>query len=91
MEQTISQTKVVRIGNSRGIVIPKKMLNILGDSDTVRLKLGNESILIEPIQRKVLPQEQWGKIFAKYKSDYDYSEFADFDTTLNDGLDDYQV
>lgn len=86
MEQIILQTKVVRIGNSKGIVIPKKMLDILGD--TVCLKLRNETILIEPVQKKVLPQAQWEEIFAKYKNDYDYGEFADFDTTLNEGLDD---
>lgn len=49
MEPIISQTKVIKIGNSMGIVIPKRMLSTLGD--TVRLKLENESILIEPIQR----------------------------------------
>jgi antitoxin component of MazEF toxin-antitoxin module len=86
MKQTISHTKIVRIGNSKGIVIPKKMLNFLGD--TVRLKMKNESILVEPVRRKVLPQTQWEKVFAKYKNDYDENEFADFDTTLNDGLDD---
>ncbi|ANI89016.1 hypothetical protein A9P82_06740 [Arachidicoccus ginsenosidimutans] len=86
MEVAISQTKVVRIGNSKGIVIPKKMLHVLGDE--VRLKLENETILIEPLQRKVVPQEQWEKILAESKNEYDYDEFADFDTALTDGLDD---
>ena len=84
--EIISQTKVVRIGNSKGIVIPKKMLHVLGDS--VQLRLKDETILIESIQKKVIPQEQWEKIFAEHKDDYKHDEFADFDTTLNDGLDD---
>lgn len=86
MDQIVTQTKVVRIGNSKGIVIPKNMLNILGD--LVRLRIKDNKVLIEPVKEKVVPQEQWENIFAKHKADYDYADFVDFDSTLNDGLDD---
>ena len=45
MEQAIvSQTKIVKIGNSKGIVIPKKMLQAFGEE--VRLKLKDDTIEI---------------------------------------------
>ncbi len=83
MQEYVIETKVVRVGNSKGIVIPKKMLGIF--SGSVRLRQNENSITIEPITEKVVPQEKWEQLLKN--SDYDHNEFSDFDTTLNDGLD----
>ena len=83
---TFIQTKLINIGNSKGIVIPKKMLSIL--SDTVSLKQVNNSIVIERYNNNVIPQEEWEQQLLAMKDDYDDNEFNDFDITLKDGLDD---
>lgn len=79
----VIQTKVVRVGNSKGIVIPKKMLDFL--TDTVQLKRDKNTIIIEPVRDKVIPQEEWDRILSVKKKEYDDKEFADFDITSNDG------
>lgn len=83
MQEYVIETKIVKVGNSKGIVIPKKMLGIL--SDSVRLRQNEHSITIEPITRNVVPQEEWEALLKN--SNYDDKEFSDFDITLNDGLD----
>ncbi|MFO7588191.1 MAG: AbrB/MazE/SpoVT family DNA-binding domain-containing protein [Gemmatimonadota bacterium] len=42
------KTRIVRIGNSRGVRIPKPLLEEAGLEDDVRLTLGPEGILISP-------------------------------------------
>jgi len=86
MEQAIvSQTKIVKIGNSKGIVIPKKMLQAFGEE--VRLELKDDTIVIAPLVQKIIPQSQWESLLARQNNQYDYSELDEFDNVLNDGLD----
>lgn len=42
------KTRIIRIGNSRGIRIPKPMLEEAGLGDEVELKLTGSGLVIEP-------------------------------------------
>lgn len=42
------RTRIVRIGNSRGVRIPKPLLEEAGLEDQVKLTLGPDGILISP-------------------------------------------
>ena len=46
------RTRIVRIGNSRGVRIPKPLLEEAGLEDEVKLTLGPDGILISPAARR---------------------------------------
>lgn len=49
--------KVVRIGNSRGVRIPKRVLDQCQISDAVELRVEERHIILEPIDKK--PRDGW--------------------------------
>ena len=49
--------KVIRIGNSRGVRIPKEILDRCQVEDTVDLKVEKNKIILEPLKRN--PREGW--------------------------------
>jgi antitoxin MazE len=55
-------TKVVKIGNSRGIRIPKSLINQSGLTEEVELELGNGQIIIKSISRN---RENWDTAFKQ--------------------------
>jgi antitoxin MazE len=51
---------LVRIGNSRGIRIPKPILEQCGFDDAVELKVEKDRLVIAPVHR---PREGWEEAF----------------------------
>ena len=60
---------VVPIGNSKGIRIPKSILQQLNIEEKVELEVHNKEILIRPIKRK--PREGWSEEFMKMNNNGD--------------------
>lgn len=56
------KTKLVRIGNSRGVRIPKPLLEQAGLEDAVRLRVVEGGIVIEP---EGAPREGWAEAAAE--------------------------
>jgi antitoxin MazE len=54
------KTELVRIGNSRGIRIPKPVIEQCGFGDEVDLRIENECLIISP---KRVPREGWEEKF----------------------------
>jgi antitoxin MazE len=54
------RTRVVRIGNSRGVRIPKALLEESGLPDEVELRVDGDSIVIRPANR---PRAGWAAAF----------------------------
>lgn len=54
------RTELVRIGNSRGIRIPKPLIEQCGLGDTVELRLEKDCLVISPERR---PRRDWGEAF----------------------------
>lgn len=67
----ITQTPVVKWGNSHGIRIPKKILNMLNiaEKDVVDITLLDDSIVIRPTQKKHKTTKQ--RIEEFYKTDFE--------------------
>ena len=62
------KTKVIKIGNSRGIRLPKVVLNQVGINDELDLEVEQDRIILRPIhQRRV----GWREAFKRmaFKSD----------------------
>lgn len=55
------KARIVRIGNSRGVRIPKPLLEEAGLEDEVQLTLGPDGILISPA---VAPRTGWAEAAA---------------------------
>ena len=56
------KARIVRIGNSRGIRIPKPLLEELGLRGEVELEVSEEGLLVRPGGR---PREGWDAAFAE--------------------------
>jgi len=56
------RTELIRIGNSRGVRIPKPLIQQCGLSNTVELRVENDCLVISPGRR---PREGWGEAFRK--------------------------
>jgi len=73
--------KIIQIGNSRGIRIPKALLEQTGFSDEVELEIKNNHIIIKPAQK---PSKGWQDKFQTMakNSDDDLLNSSEF-THLN--------
>jgi antitoxin MazE len=56
------RTELVRIGNSRGIRIPKPLIEQCGFGETVEVRIERNCLIISPERR---PRESWGEMFRK--------------------------
>ena len=79
-------TKLVRVGNSKGVILPKKALDKLGANDNeIQVEVNNESIVLKPLKRNT--RKGWDKAFKKmHKAGDDKPVTNDFfdDETFND-------
>ncbi len=58
------QTSIIQIGNSRGLIIPKRMLNTFGEYGTVDIQTTNGRLVIKPLVDNKA-RNNWEKQFAK--------------------------
>jgi antitoxin MazE len=75
--------KVVPIGNSRGVRLPKSVLNKYAITDTVVLEEREDGILLRSKQNERLSWEETYKEMTREREDW-----SDLDVTLADGLKD---
>ena len=84
-------TKLIPIGNSYGIRLPKSVINQFSfNKGDIEILIKEEGILITPVSH-VAPLKDWDALFKKaqkhgFNAEEDAKEFADWDTTLADGL-----
>lgn len=64
------RARVVRIGNSQGIRIPKPLLEQIGIMDDVELEVENNQIIIRPVSN---PREGWDDAFRSMAEEGDDS------------------
>jgi len=75
--------KLVPIGNSKGVRIPKELLQKYGLNDSLLLEETDRGLLLRKKDDNKLSWEDTYKAMANEKEDWD-----DFDTALLDGLED---
>lgn len=61
--------KIIQIGNSRGIRIPKTLLEQTGVSDEVELEVKNDQIIIKPAQKPRMGWQERFQTMAKNQDD----------------------
>jgi antitoxin MazE len=55
-------TKLIQIGNSKGIRLPKSLIEQIGLSDEIEIAVGKGQIVLRPLQS---PRAGWDEAFAK--------------------------
>jgi len=73
------KTKIVKIGNSRGVRIPKSLIDETGLETEVELEIENGQIIIKPISGN---RETWGAAFRKMAKNKD-DALMDIDSSLS--------
>jgi len=63
------KTHIISIGNSRGIRIPKAILEQCRIEKDVELELENDKIILKPLRKT--PRKTWTQAFQKMKSQQD--------------------
>lgn len=53
------RTKLVAIGNSKGVRLPKAVLEAVGLKDAVDLRVEDGQLVITPARRRRRPREGW--------------------------------
>ncbi|AFZ29744.1 SpoVT/AbrB domain-containing protein [Gloeocapsa sp. PCC 7428] len=78
---TSIKTRIVRIGNSQGIRIPKTLLEQSGISTDVEIELENDHLVIRSASRSRIG---WDEAFAAMAEQKDDTLLDDVSTTLWD-------
>jgi len=63
------ETTIIKIGNSQGLIIPKRMLNQLGVKHKVEIQVKDGGLFIVPVYDD--PRNGWAEAFAKAAKKYD--------------------
>ena len=75
------ELKVVRIGNSRGVRLPKAVIERYQIKDALVLEVREEGLLLRGTQDKRMTWEETYRAASREAEDW-----SDFDTTIADGL-----
>ena len=62
------KTELIRIGNSRGIRIPKPLIEQCGMRDFVSMRVENDCIIIAPDR---VPRQGWDEVFQAASAEAD--------------------
>jgi antitoxin MazE len=77
------EAKLVPIGNSKGVRIPKALIQKYGLNESLLLEETDRGLLIRNKQEDKLSWEETYKAMAEEQEDWE-----DFDATVSDGLED---
>ncbi len=77
-----NELKIVQIGNSKGVRLPKTLLQKYGFTDTIQIEERDNGIFLRNSNTRKLSWEDTFKSMKKENENWD-----DFDNTLLDGLD----
>jgi antitoxin MazE len=76
------ETSIIKIGNSHGLIIPKRMLNKLGAKQKMEIQIRDGGLFIVPIFDN--PREGWEEAFAKAAKNSHHKIEDPFDGIEND-------
>lgn len=57
------ETTIVKIGNSKGLIIPKKLLSAFGESTQVDIKVKDGRLIITPLAENI-SRSNWEQQFS---------------------------
>lgn len=79
--QEIKELKIVQIGNSKGIRLPKSIIEKYGFTDSLRVETAEDGIFL---RSKKSDKLSWDETYKAMKDEDE--NWDDLDITVNDGL-----
>jgi antitoxin MazE len=79
--QSVKELKIVQIGNSKGIRLPKALIDKYGFEDRLQVEEADNGIFLK---RKKDEKLSWEDTFKEMKAENE--DWRDFDEVINDGL-----
>lgn len=76
------ETSLIKIGNSQGLIIPKRMLNKLGVKQKLEIEIRDGGLFIVPVNDN--PRKGWAEAFAKAVKTGHQIEGDPFDSIENE-------
>lgn len=73
---------LVQVGNSKGIRLPKSVLDQCQIEDKLEMEVSNNEIILKPIKNK--PRAKWAEKFKKMNENRDDKLIIDDGLDLND-------
>jgi len=73
------KTKIVRIGNSQGIRLPKILLHQIGAGNEIEMEVEKDRIILKPIRMR---RNGWFEAFSKMAANKD-DQLFDGDSNVN--------
>ena len=82
--------KLVKIGNSRGVRLPKALLASYPHADSFSWNVESDGVKLRPLEVEGPPPvDQWARLIEEALAEHgdDADDFSIWDVTLSDGLD----
>lgn len=83
------KTKIIRIGNSRGLRLPKKLIDLYGlqEGSDIEIEENRSGILLKPIKQEYTLS--WEEAYRQMAAEREENlEWKEWESTHEDGLDD---
>ena len=77
------EATLIKIGNSQGLIIPKRILNKLGSAKKFNIQEKDGSLLFIPVNEEK-PRENWDQLFAQGQKNGIKPEEAPFENVSNE-------
>lgn len=75
-------TKIRKVGNSKGLIIPDALLRQCQISENVSLEIKDDSIVIKPIASN--PRENWENVFDQLFSEEDLGQLRNISNKFDE-------
>lgn len=63
------EARIIKVGNSKGIIIPSKFLKLIGLKEKVSIDLEDNKLIIAPVEENI--RANWNALFSKANSKED--------------------
>lgn len=83
------KTKIIRIGNSRGLRLPKKLIDLYGlqEGSDIEIEENRNGIFLRPVKREYTLS--WEESYRQMAAEQEESlEWGEWEASNQDGLDD---
>lgn len=82
------EAKIIRVGNSKGVILPSKLMKLVGLKEKVSIDVKDNKIIITPAEKKV--REGWEEMIKEEVENNGHGEKLIPDVFSDENLDEWQ-
>lgn len=84
----VMEAKIIRVGNSKGVILPSKLMKLVGLKEKVSIDVKDNKIIITPAEKKV--REGWEEMIKEEVENNGHGEKLIPDVFSDENLDEWQ-